>query len=699
VASDEINYRRFFDINGLAALRMENEAVFEATHRFALALVAAGKVDGLRIDHPDGLYDPAQYFRRLQDWIAGHADGVTGPAHDRDELPVYLVIEKIAAGHERVPESWPVHGTTGYRFGNVVNGLFIDTSARAKLARIYRVFGGQSLDFDEIAYYSKRLIMRTALASELSVLANQLARVARADRHTRDFTLNNLRQALTEVIACFPVYRTYAGDRVSAQDRRFIEWAVGRAKRRSRAADTTVLEFVRAVLLGLTHEAGPEAASEIGVFTRKFEQLTAPVTAKGVEDTAFYRYNCLVSLNEVGGNPDQFGFTLSAFHGASLDRSRRWPHTMLATSTHDSKRAADVRLRINVLSEMPAAWRLSLRRWTRINRSRKRKVDDALAPSSNDEYLLYQTLLGSWPLEPLDEAGLATYRARIQAYMLKAIREAKVYSSWINVNAEYESAMDEFVQALLGRLEGNLFLDDFLPLQRRVAWLGMLSGLSLAAIKLASPGVPDIFQGDELWDLSLVDPDNRRPIDYERRRTVLAEIAGVYEQDSENLAAYLRSILATPEDGRCKLYVTYCGLRLRRARAELFRHGEYVPLSTEGSLARHLVAFARRDRDTTVILVAPRLLAALLDQPGALPLGAQLWGDTAVQVPWLAPQTPLRNLLTGRAAAAVRHEAGFRLAAGDLLDQFPVALLEARTDGGETNADVITQTASSEERT
>ena len=679
VSSDEINYRRFFDINELAALRMENEAVFEATHRFAFELVAAGKVDGVRIDHPDGLYDPAQYFRRLQDRFAVHLGGDAASRGRKDELPLYLVIEKITAGHERIPESWPVHGTTGYRFANLVNGLFVDASAHGKMSRIYRVFTGQTLDFDEVVYYSKRLILRTALAGELSVLANQLARIAQADRRTRDFTLNNLRQALIEIMACFPVYRTYTGEELSAQDRRFIEWAVRRAERRSRAADITIFEFVRAVLLGFADEPSSELAGQARAFARKFQQLTAPVTAKGVEDTAFYRYNRLISLNGVGGDPGQFGFTLSAFHGASLDRSGRWPHTMLATSTHDSKRSADVRLRINVLSEMPAVWRLNLRRWTRINRSRKRKVDDALAPSANDEYLLYQTLLGTWPLEPLDEAGLAAYRNRIQAYMLKAVREAKVHSSWINVNAEYETAVSEFVQALLGRLDGNLFLDEFLPLQRHVAWLGMLSGLSQTAIKLASPGVPDIFQGDELWDLSLVDPDNRRPVDYERRRALLTEVSTLCEQDCQNLAPRLRSILLSPEDGRCKLYVTYRGLRLRRARPELFHHGEYVPLSAKGSLERHVVAFARRHQDAAVIVVAPRLLATLVEEPRRLPLGSQVWSDTVVPIPWLAPQARLTNVLTGRAVAGQRHGAGVRVAAAELLEEFPVALVEAQS--------------------
>ena len=676
VASDEINYRRFLDINDLAALRMENEAVFEATHRLLFELVAAGKVDGVRIDHLDGLYGPGEYLQRLQDRFALCVGGTRSGNDDKTALPLYVVIEKITAGHERTLPSWPVHGTTGYRFANVLNGLFVDPAARDKMDRIYRAFVHGSPDYDEVVYESKRLILRTALAGELSVLAHQLARIGQADRRTRDFTLNDLRRALTEVVACFPVYRTYVGDKVGRQDRRFIEWAVARAKRRSRDADITIFDFLRSVLLGEIEQPGSELAHQARVFMSKLQQFTAPVSAKGVEDTAFYRYVRLVSLNEVGGNPDHFGSSLSAFHSASLDRSRRWPDTMLATSTHDTKRSEDVRLRIDALSEMPAVWRLNLRHWYRINRSRKRKVEDTLAPSANDEYLLYQTLVGTWPLEPLDETALAAYRSRIQDYMLKAVREAKAHSSWINVNAEYERAVTDFVDGVLARRNGNLFLDAFLPLQRRIARLAMLHGLSHTAIKLASPGVPDLFQGSELWDLSLVDPDNRRPVDYDRRRALLAEISARCKDSAENLRGWLRSILSSPADGRCKLYVTYRSLHLRRIRAELFRRGEYLALRAEGARAHHVVCFARRDPRSAVIVAAPRLLGALLEDAEAPALGERVWGDTSIPVPWLAPRARLRNVLTGDEVEAQPHEAGPRLLARELLQHFPVALIE-----------------------
>ncbi|HXV08535.1 MAG TPA: malto-oligosyltrehalose synthase, partial [Burkholderiales bacterium] len=471
VASDEINYRRFFDINDLAALRMENETVFDATHRLVLQLLAEGKADGLRIDHPDGLYDPAQYFRRLQQGYAaalgkgaagiaapGSADAGAAPAAGGGrDWPLYLVIEKIAAGHERVPESWQVYGTTGYRFANVVNGLFVDGAARSRLERTWRAFTGLPASWEDTVYHCKVLIMRTALASELTVLSNQLLRIARADRRTRDFTFNTLRQALIEVVACLPVYRTYLTQPPSASDRRYVEWAVARAKRSSLAADSSLLDFLRGVLLGEAPAgAAPELREAMRSFAGKLQQFTAPVTAKGVEDTAFYRHLPLASVNEVGGDPHRMGTSVRTFHGASRDRAAKWPHTLLTTTTHDTKRAEDVRLRIDVLSEMPGAWRLALKRWSRLNRRHKHTVGGEQAPSRADEYLLYQTLVGSYPPGDLDDAALAEYRARIEAYMLKAVREAKRYSSWINPDPAYEDALQAFVGALLTRRDSNL---------------------------------------------------------------------------------------------------------------------------------------------------------------------------------------------------------------------------------------------------
>ena len=628
VASDEINYRRFFDINELAALRMESAEVFEATHGFIFELVREGAVDGLRIDHPDGLYDPAAYFRRLQEkYVEVCGPGEAGAAG----RPLYVVLEKIVASFEKLPGDWAVHGSTGYRFANLANGLFVDGSAEKGFARLYSGYTGVRESFAEIADDSRHLILRTALSSELTVLANRLAGIAHGRRATRDYTLNTLRQALAEVIASFPVYRTYAAETLSADDRRWIEWAVSRAKRHTRAADSSIFDFVGSVLLS---DEKPMRA-----FAMKFQQLTAPVMAKGVEDTSFYIYNRLVSLNDVGGDPAQFGHGVSAFHGASADRAAHWPQTMLATSTHDNKRSEDVRARINVLSELPAAWRLNLRRWTRMNRSKKRLVDGVPAPSRNDEYLIYQTLIGSFPLQA-GNGDLADYAKRIGDYLLKAVREAKVQSSWINPNPDYEAAVAKFLDALLkpGR---NLFLAHLRSAIETVGWLGMLNSLSLCAIKLTSPGVPDIYQGCELWDFSLVDPDNRRPVDYALRQRLLAQV----RTEGMSLAG-IREMFSSARDGRAKLFLISALLDFRRGHEAMFRDGGYLPLEVVGTRHENAIAYARPLGEHGLITVASRLHASLGIAAGQLPCG-EVWSDTAIDLASLPTGGAVRNVVTG----------------------------------------------------
>ncbi|MBK6631423.1 MAG: malto-oligosyltrehalose synthase [Betaproteobacteria bacterium] len=679
VASDEINYRRFFDINDLAALRMENDAVFEDTHRLVLDLIAQDKVHGLRIDHPDGLYDPGRYFRRLQSRVCGRPEA--GPdamdaidamdaAAEPAGLPLYLVLEKIMAEHEWLPADWPIHGATGYRFANLANNLFVDATSEKKMTRIYADFIGERIDFDELVYQSKKLIMHSALASELNVLANRLARIASASRYTCDFTLNNLRGALMEVVACFPVYRSYLADgRISVDDQRHIEWAVAVARKRSPAADVSIFDFVKAVLTTQIAEGKNQAYRDrVWAFAMKFQQFTSPVMAKGLEDTSFYCYNRLTSLNDVGGDPRRFGVSVAAFHAATRLRAERWPHNMLATSTHDSKRAEDVRARISVLSEIPAAWKLSLKRWSRMNRSKKRSLDGTLAPSANDEYLLYQTLIGTWPLDAPDEAALDDYRARIEQYMVKAVREAKAHSSWINVNVDYEAALAAFVQALLAPGEKNLFLADFAPAATRLARFGLINGLSQALLKLTSPGVPDLYQGCELWQFNLVDPDNRRPVDYAQRARMLAELKALADAPREAWPQRLQPLVARPEDGRIKLYLTWRALRLRARWADLFRDGDYLPLAVDGTAAEHLCAFARCHDGRAVVVVVPRLLARLygnLDPAAPAP-----WGNTRIALPREPAASAWHNALTGQT-----HAAGESLAAADLLGAFPVALL------------------------
>ncbi len=676
VASDEINYRRFFDVNDLAALRMENEAVFEATHRLVLELLAEDKVDGLRIDHTDGLYDPAGYLRRLQRRVAAIGSGGGEPAAPiaAGELPLYLVVEKITAGFERLPEDWPVHGTTGYGFANVVNGLLIDGGTKARLDRIYRTFIGEPLEWLSVAYEGKRLIVGTSLAAELNVIANQLAQIAGCQRRTRDLTLNSLKAALTEVIACFPVYRTYIVSSVSSDDRRYIEWAVA-AARRDVAIDSAVFDFVQGVLLGEGPGAEPAVAAAARAFTMKLQQVTAPVTAKGIEDTAFYRFNRLVSINEVGGEPDSFGTSVRAFHADAQHRARKWPHELLATSTHDTKRSEDVRARINVLSEMPGEWRAALERWSRMNRARRREVEGLPAPSRNDEYLLYETLLGTLPFESAEEALPADYCGRIEAYMVKAVREAKIRSSWSSVNSAYEAALQEFIRGILDPRAGNLFFADLVATARRSARFGLLGSLSQTLCKLTAPGVPDTYQGTELWDFSLVDPDNRRPVDYGLRGRLLRELRGWSGLPPKEIATRARELLDTLPDGRAKLYVISRTLEWRRAHERLFSHGEYLPLRAAGPCAAHVCAFARRHGEEFCITVAPRLYRKLL-QPGIdWPLGARVWSGTRVELPADLPAGMLVGLFDG-ARSSVRQFDGRRaLAVEEVLESFPVALL------------------------
>jgi len=670
VAADDINYRRFFDINDLAGICVENETVFEATHRLVLTLVAGGKVDGLRVDHPDGLYDPAQYFERLQLGIAvatNHSENNENGSH-------YVVIEKILTGSERLPTAWPVCGTTGYDFANLVNGLFVDPAAARRFEGIYRNFVDEETDFDDLAYDCRKLIVRLALASELNVLANQLARIALAKRRTCDFTLNSLGDALTEVVASFPVYRTYVSTRgLSETDAGYIRSAVAAAKRRSPAADPSVFDFVGEVLL--THIAegqDPAYWNAVINFAMKFQQFTSPVMAKGLEDTAFYHYNRLVSLNEVGSDLHRFGTTVSEFHAANQEHLRDWPHTMLATSTHDSKRSEDVRARIDILSEMPGLWRLRARDWRRFNRSHKRRVNNRPAPSLNDEYLLYQTLVGAWPSEPLgDEHDWKIFRERMENYMLKAIREAKRNTSWINRNAEYEDAVTSFVRTLLTTGAKNRFLDDFLPFQRRVARLGAWNSLSQTLLKLTCPGVPDIYQGTELWDFSLVDPDNRRPVDYIDRQQILGSIAG-WSNPSDALS--IGRLLETPEDGRLKLYVIWKTLCLRKHQTDLFQRGEYLPLAVEGGKADHVVAFARKSGNTSALVIVPRLVAGLLNDTDRPPIGPKTWEDTHLLLPSCDCPEKYRNALTGEVLDVQKIDACGKIDVSKVLAEFPVAL-------------------------
>ncbi len=669
VAADDINYRRFFDTNDLAAICMENAAVFETTHHLVLSLIAEGKVDGLRVDHPDGLYDPVQYFERLKDSIAtalGKANGAEACSADH-----YVLIEKILIGSERLPDGWAVCGTTGYDFMNLINGLFIDSSAAMRMERVYRNFTKEAIDFEDLAYRCRKLIMRVSLASELNVLANHLMRIALSRRRTCDFTLNSLREALTEVVASFPVYRTYVSSAgPSETDERYIRQAIAQAKQRSPAGDTSIFDFVSDVLLTRIAE-GQNAAYQRSVFgfAMKFQQFTSPVMAKGVEDTAYYRFNRMVSLEEVGSDLLRFGIGADEFHAKNQERLQRWPHTMLATGTHDSKRAEDVRMRIDTISEMPGIWRLKMSEWRRFTRAHRKSVYEKPAPSPNDEYLLYQTLVGAWPLDltrDSDSNAWKRFTERIESYMLKAMREGKRNTSWINPNADYEAAVSSFIRALLDPNPKNRFLSDFLEFVARLTRTGLWSSLSQTALKLTSPGVPDIYQGNELWDFSLVDPDNRRPVDYGRRRQMFDCIR---RMDDRNVLELLR----TPEDGRLKMYVIWRTLSLRRANPALFERGEYVPLRVQGAKAQNAVAFLRKLCDASLLVVAPRLISTLLGNAASAPVGAQVWEDTRLVLPQCECGKKYVSALSQDATEAT---AEIRLS--DLLAQFPVGLFQLK---------------------
>ena len=708
VAAEEINYRRFFDVNELAAIRMEDPGVFREAHRLVLALAAEGKITGLRVDHPDGLYDPPGYFLALQrervlqarraelerdpgrtaeeteralNETAERFQAACGPdPRGRGCRPLYVVAEKVLARGERLPTAWAIHGTTGYEFLNAVGGLFVDARHERRLTRIHGAFTGRTAPYADLVYEAKQLIMDVAMSSELNVLGRALNRLSERDRYSRDFTLNSLTDALKEIIACFPVYRTYIDGRtpeIGLQDRACIEVAVAFAKRRNPAKTVSVFDFVRDTLLLRYPEHTSDAARrEQLAFVRKFQQVTAPVTAKGVEDTAFYRYHRLISLNEVGGDPDRFGVSVQEFHAQCRGRRETWPAGLSSTATHDTKRGEDVRARIHVLSEMPQEWRAAVWRWRRWNRAHRTRIDGQPAPDRSDEYLLYQTLVGAWPAEarsPLDQPDFA---GRIQAYMRKAAREAKIHTSWISPNEAYEEALETFVARLLDPAPGNRFLDDFIAFQRPVARLGAVNSLAQSVLKITAPGIPDFYQGTELWDLSLVDPDNRRPVDFARRRDALDAL--VTRIEGQDLGALASALLEDWVDGRVKLYVLHRALDCRRADAELFRAGAYVSLPVLGAAADYICAFARELEGGSVLAIVPRLTWRLTGGGAQWPTG-RLWEDTRIALPDGVPAGPYRDRFTGRTYESRVTESGPILMMADVLAEFPVALLERLT--------------------
>ncbi len=659
VASEEINYRRFFDVNQLAALRMEDPAVFEEVHRFVFDLVRRGAVTGLRIDHVDGLFAPEDYLHRLQERCAS-PDGPPGR--------FFVVVEKILGAGEHLSTDWPVHGTTGYEFGAVVNNLFVDRRHERALDDIYRRFlreRREQLSFHDLAYRSRKQAMHETMSGDINSLGHQLNQFSERNRHFRDFTLYSLISTLKEVIACFPVYRTYVSETepVDSHDRQYIREAVQEAKRRAPSVAAVVFDFIERLLTkGLAATTSGDCEAR-GRFIGKFQQITSPVAAKGIEDTAMYVYNRLVSLNEVGADPTQFGLEPSAVHAWMTTRNARWPSALSATSTHDTKRGEDVRARLNVLSEMPGAWKSAIARWRVLNRRFKTDVKGVAAPGANEEYLIYQTLLGAWPFET-DPDTRAAFCDRIVAYMTKAMREAKVHTSWLNPDVEYEAAVEHFVRALLDRRRMNMFLQSFEPLQARVAHLGIANSLAQLLIKITAPGIPDFYQGTELWDLNLVDPDNRRRVDYTIRRERLAGLDGASAED----------LLAQRVDGRVKMFVTRRGLHARAERRDVFERGSYIPLEIAGARRDNLFAFARTIPGDGAITCVPRLVAALAPD-GAPALGRGVWADTRIELPPQVEARAFRDAFTGAVVEPDTVNGRRLLAAATVFERFPIALL------------------------
>jgi (1->4)-alpha-D-glucan 1-alpha-D-glucosylmutase len=625
VAEDEINYRRFFNINDLAGLRMELAPVFAHAHARVFHMMEAAEIEGLRIDHVDGLFDPKAYLNALREHV---------------QAPFYLVVEKILAPHEQLRADWPVDGTTGYDALNLFLGLMVDSSAEAAFTETYRAFAGGAEPFDEIARACKLRIMENEMASELNALGRAASRLARQSPMTADLTRAILQRAIKQIIANFPVYRTYVdltGSLYEA-DRRDIAWAVARARRFDPDVHPSAFDFLQDILSAeTTRSPAKEISRTAGLrFAMRLQQFSGPVMAKGVEDTAFYRYNRFVALNEVGGTPDRFGLAPSLFHKATAQRAERWPNAMLATATHDTKRGEDTRARLAVLSECPDEWRRQVSSWSRLLRARLGDVEGRAPPDHNDEYMFYQMLVGSWPMDMLENPGagaIAAYQARIHGALEKSLREAKRRSSWTAPSAEYEEAVHAFAREAL-RPEGNAFLTNFLPFVQRTARLGVQNSLLQTVMKLTVPGVPDIYQGCELWDLNLVDPDNRRAVDYREREAAIAGLAPLLETVEKRGAAF-ETLIRNWSDGRVKLATIALLMAFRREHAEFFAEAGYAPIEITGEEADWAVGFVRTFGD--------QRLAVFLARFPALREATPDWRATAE-----LPPGPWIDLFTGR---------------------------------------------------
>lgn len=646
-ANEQINYRRFFYLNDFICLRAERPEVFEHTHRLVLRMVREGVFTGLRIDHIDGLYDPQAYLTRLR-------------AHVGD---AYVVVEKILEADETLPGDWPVQGTTGYDFCNYANGIFIRREHGEEFTRIYEDLVGASRDYERLLTEKKRLICEKYLAGDIDYLAHLFDVAGKMQHERADYSPDKLRQAITEIISAFGVYRTYVSDkRTTVNDGEDVKNAISKVARSNPGLRDTIELIGRLLLHDRSLLGDMPAARRALDFIARFQQLTGPAMAKGLEDTLFYCHNRLISLNEVGADPNHFGISLDDFHRLNNERFATWPHSLSATSTHDTKRGEDVRARINVLTEMPDTWRSKVDRWRQINAGLKTRRGGVLAPDANDEYLLYQTLVGALPFDP---EQYEAFRDRVRQFMLKAVREAKTHTSWTEPNEPYEQACRDFVDGVLDFSGQNSFWDDFLPFQKIIAGYGVFNSLSQVLIKMTAPGVPDFYQGCELWDFNLVDPDNRRPVDFQRRRKLLSAIRDNHESGDPR---FLEDLLGSKEDGRVKLFLIFKALNVRRDAAQLFEKGGYRPLEVKGKYAKHIIAYVRSYDSKHAVTMAPRFLTSLIEV-GQFPFGKGIWQDTRVVWPYDLPRG-WQDAPTGHEIQPARE-----VLVGDILTTLPVSLL------------------------
>jgi (1->4)-alpha-D-glucan 1-alpha-D-glucosylmutase len=662
--NESINYRRFFTIADLVGVRVEDPVVFEATHGYILRLVSKNPFAGLRVDHIDGLRDPFAYLNKLQERLSASSE-------NRQQGGSYILVEKILSHDEPLPNDWPVSGTTGYDFLNKANGVFVDPEGMSGIEEIYSDFIGRKQNYADIAYQKKKLVMSRLLAVEMRTLGRQLAELAAQDRYARELPRGPLIDALIEVTACLDVYRTYIRNvDVPARAAEQIESAVRLARERAAHLSAACFDFVREVLLllNLPHVLADQREARLA-FVMRWQQFTGPIVAKGLEDTALYVYHPLLSLNEVGGDPSLAATdSRDEFYSFLKGRLQDWPGSLDATSTHDTKRSEDVRARINVLSEMPEEWKRHLGLWSNLNAQHKIQVDGQPVPDRNEEYFLYQTLLGVWPL---DRDGCTTLLERVQAHLVKATREAMVHTRWTRPNQAHEEALQKFVSTILSSETGREFLHDFRQFQKKIAYYGMINSLSQVLLKIMAPGVPDFYQGSELWDLRLVDPDNRGPIDFGKRIGALDSLVNLES------AASSRELIEHWHDGRIKLYLSWKALRFRREHEQLFREGEYVPVETDGKYSRNLVAFLRKQGDVQVLVAIPRWLSSLQSdsrESTGSPASFE-WRDTRLILPSGSPDH-WRSVLNPQGPALAKADNGSTLA-DDLFRDFPAALFQA----------------------